>query len=190
MKRSTRGLPDLGAELTSGFAGRLIQKKAGQICWSLNLNAHDREDLEQSFRLEVWRRAEAFDSGRGCWRAFVTTMLDRLTATEYRKRRATKLNVRSLSDEIDDQTSLGDLLSGQDGRRRRGVANDSERERIVREKLQWLRDQLDLDGQKITEMLLHLHVSEVARRLGIPRSTLVDRIHKLRRPLQTLGPNK
>ncbi|TWT51758.1 RNA polymerase sigma factor [Thalassoglobus neptunius] len=182
-------LTDLGEELTEGFAGRFIQRKAQQISRSLRLNAHDRDDLEQSIRLELWRRSASFDPERGNWQAFVRRAVERLAATEYRKRRDAPTQL-SLSLEINGEQALEALVGEEDLDRRVGRRADSQGRSQLSQDLQSLLNQLDLDSQVIAELLQRLSVSEVARQLRMPRSTLVDRIHKLRRPLQTLGPNK
>lgn len=63
------------------FALRLIRRKAKQICRRLGFSRSDRPDLEQELALILLRRLAGFDPRRAHYNAFVTTVVERYTAT-------------------------------------------------------------------------------------------------------------
>jgi DNA-directed RNA polymerase specialized sigma24 family protein len=76
------------------FATRLIRRKAKQLCRRLGFNRSDRPDLEQELALIVLRRAADFEPRRSHYNAFVTTVVERYTATIIERHEAWKRTYR------------------------------------------------------------------------------------------------
>jgi DNA-directed RNA polymerase specialized sigma24 family protein len=72
------------------FALRLIRRKAKQISRRLGFCRCDLPDLQQELALIVLRRLADFDAGRSHYNAFVTTVVERYTATILEHRSAGK----------------------------------------------------------------------------------------------------
>lgn len=161
-------------EIHAGFAGEQIRRKVQQIRLQYRLNSHDADDLLQDLRLEVWRRSRHYDPARGTWPAFVTTVVQHQSATLCRRlmqlKTARAQSVPLTQDILEsrpDRTGLGE--------------SQSDVERTC--DLETIRHQLDFEQQMVLQMLQVLNVSETARALGTPRSTLVDRARAMLSPL-------
>lgn len=67
---------------------RIIRAKANRLARSPGFWRHEVEDLEQDLLLALLRRREKFDPVRGCWPAFVTTVVAHAAVSLLRHRRA------------------------------------------------------------------------------------------------------
>lgn len=176
----------LGDELMQGFAARLIRAKVGSICRALKMTRHDGEDLEQQIRLELLIRAKKFDPERGTWEAYVHCVANARARTHFRR-------LRRLPEPMPFSDVIGDLneaecISERYRLRHRGADMNPDAAELHSD-VQFVRDQLDLDAQMLTEMLKTCSVTEASREMDIPRSTLVGRIHGLQKPFSELRPS-
>ena len=137
---------------------------------------------------------EAFDPAAAHWKSFVTTVIERQTATLVRDRRAAKRDRRRV-------TTLHVLIDGDDGPLEftQTIASDEHLNRTD----WWRRSDaeraelaLDLDEvlaalpedlRDLAVRLMDASPSQVARDLGVPRSTLQRRMERLRRHFEDAG---
>jgi RNA polymerase sigma-70 factor (ECF subfamily) len=159
----------LGTELMHGFAGRLIRTKVKSICRTLRLPGVDQEDLEQQLRLDLLRRSPQFDRNRGTWEAFVCCVTGSRARTHFRRLQGLRrpLLESDLPDELDGCGRASAVET---------PAHDLER----------IADQLTPDKRRLLEMLRTSSITEIARQLRVPRTTLSARVKALRRELRDL----
>jgi RNA polymerase sigma-70 factor, ECF subfamily len=179
---------DLAHELDRGFAGRLIRRKARQILGKAKLSDTDREDIEQTLRVSLICRLSHFDPSRSHWQAFVLAVIDRQVATLLRalrsKRRRHSGLVISLNTPVaaDDglTAELGDLILP---RHQQfivgGPINDHQSAFALQEDLALVLKRLPPDLQKLCKLRQTKTVSEIARHLGVPRSTVDDAFSRI-----------
>lgn len=180
---------DLDYELTHGFAGRLIRRKAQQLVGRSQFTAADRADIEQDLQMLVWRRRRSFDPARGHWNAFVTTVVERGIATLLEARRRQKrehaqrivsLNIH-VRGEDDEQVELSRQIAAE-----HKSALTGRRPRSDQECVQAAHDvgavlaALPPDLRELAELLKTQTFSEITRNLHVSRSTLMDKVYRLR----------
>ena len=173
----------LEAELTTGFAANLIRQKVRRMAERLELCRADEEDLAQDLRLDLLRRSSRYQAERSEWRVFACVVVDRSARSAWRKR--TKRPWTSL---IDGSVLGQDVETGDLDRRIRGGTVDRASQRVLRLDVRELLSALSADDRDLCQRLSNGGLSDVARELGIPRSTLQDRVIRLRRKLAALSP--
>jgi len=171
------------------FADRLIRRKARELITRFGFSPADREDIEQDLRLLLIRRFDKFNPSVAHYNVFVTTVLERFTATiiEHREAesRAPERSGGSLNRLIDDgdgnQIEKGSTLTEDQHARRTGVKFRSD------EQLQALAaDVADLLTElppkviDICQRLKRNTVTGVARELNISQTTLRRLLRRLR----------
>jgi len=177
------------------FAWVVIRRKARQLVGRTGFTAQDREDIEQDLALRLLESLRSYDPAQGHRNAFVTAVVDRAAAKILRDRRTKKRNgghVRSLDtllraldwdkDEYDDvahsfeESALVDRLPC------------GAEERIdLREDLAAVLARLPAELRDLAERLKTQSLSEAARELGVPRTTLQRRVAQLRQHFEEAG---
>lgn len=187
---------DLEHELTKGFAANLIRQKARQLVRRPEFTKSDGPDLQQEMRLRVIEAYPKFDPKVAHWNAFVTAVVERHVATilEYETagKRFDEDGVESLNTLVADAD--GNMVQraqtiGRDDRDRLTCEQTPAAEEIsdLRLELEGIEADLPPELRIVFEGLKTKHVTELARELGIPRQTLVDRVHKLRAIFEERG---
>ena len=186
---------DLGRELTKGFAARYIRHKAKQIARRGGFGKSDIEDVGQQLILRVLENIAAFDPAAGHFNVFVKTVVERHTANILRDARADKRDRRrtcSLNDIVDEDESgpieLGETIGRREADARLGVDGREPQEacELVMD-LNHALAALPPDLRDLCERLQHGSASDVARDLGVPRTTLYKAIRQLRKRLRRIG---
>lgn len=165
-------------DIVSGRGAKLIRSKAAAAAARrCGFQSADREDLIQSLTLHLWRRAVCFNPGRGDWSTFCTVVVDRrLKAILQRKRRAL--------------LNRFDRLDGEVDRDRRRRSADSLAAAELALDVESVVSRLPAALQDVCRRLQFDSPTEVARDLGIPRQTLVDRLRRLARDFHMFYPGK
>lgn len=200
---------DWSHELTHGFAARLIRLKAGKLVGHFGFRSTDMADIEQHLKLRLLERRQRYDANHTPWRAFVRTVVrqgvkalirhrrtqkrmlqplannDNLTDEQRRVQKQKPMWPLSLSKEAEDSdgvpTTLHQLIDEADrGRRLCQVFVDPRQHWEVSEDCHELLLKLPDDDRRLCELLMQHSVAEVARQLGIPRSTLRNQIETLK----------
>jgi RNA polymerase sigma-70 factor (ECF subfamily) len=187
---------DLNYELTKGFAGRYIRRKAKQLVGKARFTASDEPEIEQNLRITLLRRLPKFNPARRHWIVFATMVIDRRVATILESRRTKKCehiqNITSLSvrmvGEDGEWTELGRMVGpehkeGLTGKYARSAHDQCELAQDVETVLSRLPDDL----RDLCERLKTRSLSEIARDTGVPRSTLNDRLRKVRKIFAAAG---
>ena len=192
---SERGL-DLNEELTTGFAGRYIQRKAKQLVGRARFTDSDRPEIEQDLRIALLERTPKFDPQVRHWNVFVTMVIEQQVATILESRRTQKCehsqNITSLSVQVmgedGEWTELGRTVGPEhrEGVTGRVVRCDQDQSDLQLD-LETVLSELPDEMRDLCQRLKNDSISQVARDLGIPRSTLNDRLKKLRAIFEEKG---
>lgn len=160
---SKDGLPEkeeLGIDLLRGEAAKIINRSVARILRGMYATSADREDVAQELRLEILRRLKWFDPNRGVWPAFATMVA---RSQEGRLRRELLQRHRPVG--------AGEQVT----------APPEDREALdLRLDVEAATSQLPGELAKLTKLVQADFVATVARRLGIPRRTLRDKLAKLK----------
>ncbi len=180
---------DIEQELTSGFAAKLIRRKAKQLVGRAGFTRSDRADLEQEMKLRVWQRFGRFDPRIAHWNAFVTTIVERHVATilqaARRKKRLEGETLTSLSELVEDCDSelveLGETISPEQKEPLMGcyVATGEEQCALKLDVADVMANLPD-DLRELCELLKFHNVKDAAREMGIPRTTASSMVSRLR----------
>lgn len=168
---------------------QLIRRKARRLTGRAQLGPEDIEDITQDFRAELLQKLSAFDPSKGSMPAFIHMLIDRFFNKWLRHRfaqrrsphRVVSLDVLVRNDEglwIELGKTIADGIHG----KRLGLRLRSDQERAdlrndMDGALQGLADEL----HAVADQLMDKSVAAAARELGVPRTTLHERIRKLRR---------
>jgi RNA polymerase sigma-70 factor, ECF subfamily len=143
-----------------------IRRKASQLIRQNRLANCDQDDLEQDLTLELLKRLPAFDPSKGKREPFVYVLLKNAAADLQRRlmcaRKCKQLGEQAIDDPAERLAELA---------------------RDVESVLARLPDDL----KAIAELLKNRSVSDAARELGIPRTTLNDRVRALRERFEKAG---
>ncbi len=165
MPTSTPTESNLQELVTCGFAARAVRQKAKQLAGRSGFSFSEQEDIEQELRLHLLRRLSSFDPEIAHWNVFVRTLVERHTATLIAERRTKIRTTDGALDLAESRESHVDQVLDTDA----------------------ILAQLPREARKLCERLKRDSVSEVARQMGVPRSTLRDGIAQLREHFQTRG---
>lgn len=184
---------DLGLELTTGFAANFIRRKAKQVCRRPEFSQSDVDDIAQILTMRLLETIDQFDPEQGEFNVFVTAVVDRYTANIVRDAAAEKRD-RSSTDSLhmivgEDEygpVELINTLSADDSQlpNQRFSSIESVDTAIdVGEILL----QLAPEDQELCERLKLHTISEIARETGEPRTTLNDRVSRIRQHFERAG---
>jgi RNA polymerase sigma-70 factor (ECF subfamily) len=176
------------------FTKSLIRRKAHQLIGLTGLKKHDRQDLEQDMYLRVLRAAPSFNAETGHWNVFVTAVIDRYAANILRNRSNARRDdrfVESLNATciVNGQTTdlsqtIGDRnLAARLGRDVHDETRDADRRMDVATAMQLLSPEL----QNLAQRLASSCIAEVARELGVPRTSLYRARGELRAHFEKCG---
>ena len=177
---------------TESFLARLIRRKAHQLVGRAGFRTADKEDIEQELQLKVVKHLAAYNGERGHLHPFLTTIIERQAATLVRNQAAAKRDPRrvvSLNVEVQVDGEGYSELSTTIGQRE----SDARLCRRSRHQISGSDLKQDVDvviaklspvEQRLCDCLKRGSITETARELGIPRSTVYDTIARLRKPFE------
>jgi RNA polymerase sigma factor (sigma-70 family) len=166
----------------------ILRKKARKLVGQAGISLADLPDLEQELRYQLLKRLPVFDERRGPRRFFTAMIVGKKASNLLRSRRAQKRACRST------QSLQRFIPGGEDGPVEMAAAigqheRDARLQRDSRAPLEQSELGMDLrevqqtlpsDLRQLVEDLKTSSVAEVARKRGIPRTTLNDRIRRIR----------
>jgi RNA polymerase sigma-70 factor (ECF subfamily) len=174
-------------ETIDRFTHGIIRRKIMQLVGRVGLTEDDSEDLEQDFILRVLQSLWSFDPSRGHRNKFITTVVERYVANILRNRQAGKRDYRRVdssiaSEPIDDepidweQTIEEYERDARYARRRRRQLEIDELANDIADVI----SKLPPDLREFAERLKFKSISEIARDLKVPRTTLYGKLRRLR----------
>jgi RNA polymerase sigma-70 factor (ECF subfamily) len=183
--------------ILDGYARDVIRHKARQLIGKYGFTRDDYDDLQQEMMLDLLRRLGKYDPSKAGLSTFVARIVDRKVSNLIRHQRQEKRDytkqVCPLDAQVEDQDGqvrgLEDVLS-QD-------AYDQEVERHDRPTADRLDLRIDLtlvlddlpdDLRELARRLQTRTMAEIAREMGVPRSTLYEKgIARLRKIFEDKG---
>ncbi|MBU0743174.1 sigma-70 family RNA polymerase sigma factor [bacterium] len=183
--------------ILDGYAREVIRHKARQLIGKYGFTRDDYDDLQQEMMLDLLRRLGKYDPSKAGLSTFVARIVDRKISTLIRHQRQEKRDYRrpvcSLDAQVEDQDGqargLDEILS-QDAFDEEVARHDRpEAERVdLRLDLTLVLDELPDDLRQLARLLQTRTVAEIARELGVPRSTLYEKgIARLRKIFEDNG---
>ncbi|MGF1580275.1 MAG: RNA polymerase sigma factor [Gemmataceae bacterium] len=182
--------------VTDKFTRGLIRRKAKQLVRRPAFFHLDGEDVAQELFLRVWQQVPKFSAAKSHIKTFVTTIVERYVANMVRdsvaQKRTPPSRLVSLSNHVchedGEVTSRASVISNQDAHNRLGFSPRSDEERAkLRLEVEDVLARLSPSDRDICKLLQNLSTSEAARELGLPRTTLLSRIHHIRRQFEKAG---
>ncbi len=177
---------------------RLIRRKARQLIGKYGFTPDDRDDIEQELTLDLLRRLPHFDPARSRLEDFIARRLDNAVARLIEHRRALKRDcpfdlcslyeVAARSEEgevLHAELAQEDALRTLSGTTRRSPEEETD----LRTDLARALALMSPEQRAICRALLHsdLNKKQLAKRLGISRDTLYERLREIRRICERLG---
>lgn len=163
------------------YVVQLIKYKARQLVGQVGFTESDREDLEQEMIIDLLRRLPKYNPDRTRRNTFIARLVDHKIATLIRHRKQQKRDYRrevcSLDEPIEDleggTVSLGQTISQDEFDLRMGKHSRPEADRSdLRLDVSIVLSELRPDLRRLAELLMTGSITEAARELGVPRSTL------------------
>lgn len=177
------------------FTLGIIRRKVKQLITRAGFTPQDREDLEQELLARVLQSLPSFDPSRAHRNRFITAVLERFAANILRDKLAGKRDYRRICSlnvtinvadegpielaEAISQRELGARL----GRRQRSGQELVELALDIADVMSVLPAEL----QRLAERLKEESVSEIARTMGVPRTTTNESVRRLRRRFERAG---
>lgn len=155
---------------------------------------HDLDDVVQDLTLHLLEQADQYDPTRARWTTFVRTVVEHQAISMRRHRSAqcrSKL-VASLDVKVRDSDGqavpLGTMISEEEYAEGKGHQHRDRFDEVdVSEDVQAMIENLSPEMQEVCELLKTQSVAATARQLGIPRSTLLNRLQSLRDQFEDAG---
>lgn len=174
------------------FAFRFICKKVDLLVQRHGFRNTDREDLLQSFALNLHSRSAKFNNGIASWEAFVVVVCENHVATllehhlaEMRSWKREEGSLDASAQSGNGRPSLNESQHGRrTGRRFRSSHHMYEMQSDVDETIRGL---TELQRQICTTLLRHGCVSATARELELPRSLVIKEIARIRERFEQVG---
>jgi RNA polymerase sigma-70 factor, ECF subfamily len=170
------------------FTRGIVRRKVKQLIGLAGFTEQDRRDLEQDFFARVLQGMRSFDSTIAHRNKFVTTIVERYVANVLRNKRAEKRDHRricSLHVMVDigekDNAEMAQTIGQRelDARRGRHPRSGEELAQLVQD-LADVMTTLPDELRGLAERLKTQTVSEIARDMAIPRTTLNESVRRLR----------
>ena len=170
----------------------LIKKKAKQLEGYHGFTESDCEDIQQDLVLHVWLRLPNWDSRRASRHTFVARVIENFVKNLIKRQKAAYRDYRKNAYSLDDE------LKQDNGARisRRGQVSQeyfleatgrTPSNHELKIDLQRLLDHLTPEQQEICIRLKTSTISELSAAMGKPRSSVYEKIYKLRPHLESAG---
>jgi len=175
------------------FAAALIRRKARQLARRACFAEQDREDIEQELFLRLWQSRAAFDASRGEPHAFVAAVVNNAVADLLRRRQAARRASRPCSFAkvvVTDEgpMALAEVIGQPHYNARRGFRPLAPEEAsLLAADVAAAIAGLPADLRALAECLMAGTLAEASRVLGEPRSTLQDKVRRLRWRFERAG---
>jgi RNA polymerase sigma-70 factor (ECF subfamily) len=177
------------------FTRGLIRRKIEQLIGKAGFTAQDRQDLEQQFRVRVLQALRSFDPAVAPERVFLTAVIDRQGANLLRDRQAAKryqrrvvsLNV-TIHVEGEGLTELAQTIGRRELDARLGRDTRSEQDLLDRVlDVAAVIESLPAPLRELAKRRKSQTMQEISDALGIPRTTLNERMREIRQVFERAG---
>jgi RNA polymerase sigma-70 factor (ECF subfamily) len=174
----------------------LVRHKAHQLLGRVGFTEADRADLQQELMIELLRKMKYYDPARGKKTTFMERVLKNHVTTIIRTRIAgsrswhrclTSLDEPLSADATDDASTHLDQISYTDLVGREGIGTVEHEMHPLRIDIARVLDRLPENLRLICERLKEISVAELAREMGVPRSTIYEKRKQIRRAFSKAG---
>lgn len=183
--------------ILEGYARDVIRHKAWQLIGKYGFTRDDYDDLQQEMMLDLLRRLGKYDPDKAALTTFVARIVDRKISNLIRHRRQEKRDYRRqvcpLDAQVEDhdgqQRGLDEILSqdAYDEEVGRHDCPEAARKDLGLDLASAL-DDLPAELLELARRLQTRTVAEIARELGVPRSSLYEKgIARLRKIFEDRG---
>lgn len=171
------------------YAAELIRHKARQLVGKAGFTWSDVRDIEQEMILDLLSRFPKFDPDKAAHSTFAARIVEHKISKLFRYRRREMRDYRrescSLDDPIEDAEGKPirracSFCQGKAAFRLGKRARSREEEAQLRIDVSLVLEKLPDDLREVAEQLKTETVSDAARNLGIPRTTLYGNIKRIR----------
>ncbi len=177
------------------YAADLIRHKARQLVGKAGLTENDRQDLEQELMIDLLSRMKHFNPAKGKKTTFLTRIVERrisnILEARFAQCRDWRKCTASLNDPIpggnDDSTERIEQVSSDGQMGHQGRETIEQRQNDIRFDVDRVIAALPEDLQELCEKLQSSNMAEIAREMGVPRSTLYGKLTKLRDAFREAG---
>lgn len=178
------------------FTEGYVKKSVRHLIGKFGITASDAGDIEQTLFLKLAKHLPCDDPDAPQWKAFVATTVKRCIANMVRDTRAGKRDhrrVRSIHVVIgfDDEGTieLADTIEEHEvhARRLQGRRSDQELASLRMDLDELAAELLDARHREFIQRLKHDSISQVARDMDIPPTTLNSWLRKLRQKFEDTG---
>jgi RNA polymerase sigma-70 factor (ECF subfamily) len=164
---------------------RLYNRRIYNICYRFAGTSDDAQDLTQEVFIKMYRTLNTYDSSKGAFMTWVTTMTRNLLVDHFRKTKSDRLtdSMDSAPSEHEDAQPLSEQIPAQGGQPDAAVRDRETRETVHRA-LQKLSP--ELREAVILRDLQDMDYREIAVVLKVPEGTVKSRINRGRAELARL----
>ena len=181
--------------LLGRFEFGIVRKKVRQIIGCAGFKKQDRDDLEQELIARLLQSLKSFDPDVAHRKSFVTAVVERAVATILRDAQAEKRDPRRIGSlhvlvEVSDDgpTELAEMVGDREynARRCRDPRSAEDLSQLTSD-LAGVLAALPTELRDLAERLKSHSIAEIARDLGVPRTTLNDTVRRLRQRFEQAG---
>lgn len=182
---SALSVPDICDRFAMGYCRKVARDLVKDGIYA----RHDLADLVQELTVALLESRDAYDPAKARWTYYVKTVVDR-KAVSLRRTQSTEsrgntvviasLNVLVMNGE-GERVELSQQVCQEERGLRRGIEHADEQSQLeLSLNVAEVVSQLDEELATICRLLSEKSVAEVARELGMPRTTLISRLAKVR----------
>ncbi len=162
-----------------------FHRRIYNICYRFAGDSDNAQDLTQEVFIKMYRTLNTYDSGKGAFMTWVTTITRNLLVDHFRKSKGDRItdSLDSVASEHEDAQPLGEQIAD------RGVAPDTAvQSRETREMVHFALQKLspELREAVILRDLQDMDYKEIATALRVPEGTVKSRINRGRAELARL----
>ena len=177
------------------YAVRIIKHKARQLIGRYGLTIFDREDLEQELMIDLLQRMRHFNPAKAKKSTFMARIVERHIATllEARHARCRDWRMCRMSLNTPHENDRGDTREMMDRVDSEGTLRpcqpDTRESEINNLRMDVARvlDTLPEDLRDLCERLRESNMAEIARETGVARTTLYDKLTRIRAAFRKAG---
>jgi len=178
------------------YAVKIITYRAKTLIGKAGYKPKDLEDIEQDLMLDLIERLDKYDSAKAKLSTFIDRIVDHKIANLLEERRAAKRDLSKTFTTLDtpfegsdgQNTTLLDITGTDEYLERMGYQDKSSLVNLDTEiDLDLILKKLPSDDLRILSLLAGRTLVDVAKELGMPRTTLIYKIQKIRKALCELG---
>lgn len=188
MTKGTHERRDVHSDSIDSFTLGYVRKRARQLVGKHGFRESDREEIEQRLFLKLAKRLNSADPDDPKWKAYVAQTVSHCIASMIRDNRAEKRDHRRacsintvVGTDDDGPVELSETIGPKEANARLGIAPRSDAE--LSELGMDIADVVAQLPDDLRELCLRLQrdsVSQIARDMGVPRTTVSSAVARLR----------